>query len=72
MLAKTCYIASFRSGQVLDIPEASDRQGMQIIQYPCNFRFNQKWILKKVDELNGYNYYMIMSAKTGLVLDIKG
>lgn len=57
---------------MLDIPEASDRQGMQIIQYPCNFRFNQKWILKKVDELNGYNYYMIMSAKTGLVLDIKG
>lgn len=72
MLAKTCYISSFRSGQVLDIPEASDRQGVQIIQYPCNFRFNQKWILKKVDELNGYNYYMIYSAKTGLVLDIKG
>ena len=57
---------------MLDVPESSDKQGVQIIQYPCNFRFNQKWILKKVDEANGYGYYMIMNAKTRHYLDIKG
>lgn len=72
MLAQTCFISSFRSSDVLDVPEASDKQGTQIIQYACNFRFNQRWILKKVDEVNGYGFYMIMNAKTGLYLDIKG
>lgn len=71
MLAKTCYISSYRSGMVLDVPEASDKPGTQIIQYPCNFKFNQKWILKKVDEVNGYGFYMISNAKTGLFLDIE-
>lgn len=45
---------------------------MQIIQYPCNFRFNQKWIFNKVDEVGGYGYYTISNAKSGLFLDIKG
>lgn len=57
---------------MLDVPEASDKKGVQIIQYPCNFRFNQKWILKKVDENNGCGYYTIKNAKSGLYLDIKG
>lgn len=56
---------------MLDVPEASDRKGVQIIQYPCNFRFNQRWILKKVDEINGYGYYTIKNVKSGLYLDIK-
>ena len=46
--------------------------GIQIIQYPCNFRFNQRWLFKKIDELNGCGYYQIINAKTGLFLDIKG
>lgn len=45
---------------------------MNIIQYHCNFRFNQRWIFKKVEEINGYSYYQISNAKSGLFLDIKG
>lgn len=72
MLSKTCYISSLRSGYVLDVPEATEKTGIEIIQYPCNFRFNQKWIFTKVDEVAGYGFYTIMNAKTGQYLDIKG
>lgn len=50
----------------MDVPEASDKLEIQIIQYPCNYRFNQKWILKK----SGDNYHII-NAKNKLYLDIK-
>ena len=64
---KTSYISSFSSHYCLDVPEASEKLEIQIIQYPCNYRFNQKWIIKKAGE-----FYFIMNAKTKLYLDIKG
>lgn len=48
LLSNLCEISSFRSGQVLDVPEGSDKPGGQVIQKHCNFRFNQKWIFRKI------------------------
>lgn len=52
---------------VLDVPKASDKPGVEICQYPCNNRFNQRWNLKKVGE-----HYLIQNLKTKMYLDVKG
>ena len=55
---------------VLDVPQASDKPGIHICQYPCNNRFNQRWNLIKVNDHGGC--YRIQNLKTGMFLDIKG
>ena len=52
---------------VLDVPQASEKLGVKICQYPCNNRFNQRWNLIKKE-----GGYKIQNLKTGLFLDVKG
>lgn len=63
---RTCFISSVASHNCLDVPEASEKIELQIIQYSCNHRFNQRWMLERVGDC-----YSIKNAKTNLYLDIK-
>lgn len=53
----------------MDVPEASSKPGVKIIQYPINKRFNQRFrlILQREN-----NTYLIENVKSKLLLDIKG
>lgn len=70
VINRSCYIEFAYSNMVLDVPQASDKPGTKICQYPCNNRFNQRWNLIKVDKNGGC--YRIQNLKTRLYLDVKG
>lgn len=55
------------SNLVLDVPCASTKAGMAIIQYSTNNRFNQRWTLAKVGSA-----YRILNFKSKLCLSIRG
>ena len=44
-LAGCCCFRSSLSGFVIDVPEASTKDGVAVIQYSFNGRGNQRWIL---------------------------
>lgn len=67
VINRSCYIEFAYSNMVLDVPQASEKQGIKICQYPCNNRFNQRWNLIKKE-----GGYKIQNLKTGLFLDVKG
>jgi len=52
----------------IDVPEASSKQGVKLIQYPINKRFNQRFKLVFNQESNTY---FIENVKSKLVMDIK-
>jgi hypothetical protein len=65
----TFVIMNRSSGLVLDIPGASNKEGIQIQQFPENGGDNQKWKLVPV----GGNWWVtkIQSVSSGLVLDVE-
>lgn len=68
----TCYLANRGSGQVIDVPGSSAAHGTQLIQYPVQHSSNERWVLKRVDDV----YFTIQSANTAdttaLVVDVQG
>jgi hypothetical protein len=38
----------------MDVPEASSKEGVKIVQYPVNKRFNQRFKLNFTPESNTY------------------
>ena len=44
-LSGCCIFRSLYSEHVIDVPEGSDKEGIAIIQYQCNGRGNQRWVL---------------------------
>lgn len=52
----------------IDVPQASSKQGVKLIQYPINKRFNQRFRLIFNQESNTYT---IENVKSKLVIDIK-
>lgn len=69
---QSCYIECAFSNMVLDVPQASEKSGTKICQYPCNNRFNQRWkLVKQVDTKFG-ECFEIVNLRNGLSLDVKG
>jgi chitinase len=60
-------IRSLGSGKCLDVPNASDENGLQLQQWDCYNSDPQVFIITGV----GNSFYKIASAKTGKVLDIR-
>lgn len=47
-LSGCCIFKSAFSDLVIDVPEGSNKDGLGIIQYTCNGRGNQRWVLENV------------------------
>lgn len=62
-LCGCCIFKSEFSGLVVDVPEGSNKPGISIIQYHCNGRGNQRWVLEKV-----YNCFVIRNLCSNMVL----
>jgi len=56
-----------KSGKVLDVPELSTRDGVQLIQYEYNGGKNQDFRLKKTRG----KYYRIQCRHSGKYVDVK-
>ena len=52
----------------IDVPEASSKPNVRIVQFPINKRFNQRFRLVFNNETNTY---LIENVKSKLVLEIK-
>lgn len=66
-LRNSCLIVNNLSNKVLDVPEASHKKGVRIVQWKKNRRWNQRWLLIKVGDK-----YIIRNVLNGLCLDING
>ena len=58
-------VVNRHSGKVLDVPERSKDQGVQIIQWDDNGQENQRWLFYKVGD-----HFCIKSQESSLVLDV--
>jgi hypothetical protein len=56
------------TNMTIDVPEASSKPGVKVIQYPINKRFNQRFKLIFNKESNTY---FIENVKSKLILEIK-
>lgn len=52
----------------IDVPEASSKPNVKVIQYPINKRFNQRF---KLVFNNETNTYFLENVKSKLVLEVK-
>jgi hypothetical protein len=64
--SKAFIILSRSSGLVLDVPNASSADGVQIQQYPDNGSDNQHWQLIPVDG----GFFKVRSRSSDLILDV--
>lgn len=62
-LAGCCVFKSQFSGLVIDVPEGSNKDGVNIIQYGYNGRGNQRWVLEKV-----IDSYVIRNLCSNMIL----
>lgn len=47
MLKTSCFIISTDTSKLIDIPEASKKEGEEITIYEPNYRYNQRWNIFK-------------------------
>ena len=66
-LDNTALMLNVASGKVLDVPEASRKEGVAVAQYSKNRRFNQRWIFERGD-----GGIVIRNLNSKLVLDVEG
>lgn len=70
MVNRTVLLVNAKTQKkVIDVPNASDKECEELVQWEYNNRFNQRWLLVKT---GGSNTYQIQSFKTGLNMDIEG
>ena len=59
-----------KSGKVLDVPNLSKEEGVDMIQWEDNGGENQQWKLEKAEKADSDKIKCIKSRCSGLVLDI--
>ena len=67
ILSKSCFIISKDSKKLIDIPESTSKEGVNIIIYEPNYRYNQRWNILRAGVI-----YVIKSQFNGLNLDVEG
>lgn len=58
------------SGNLLDVPQGSDDEGVPIIQWHQNGGQNQDWDIKTFSSIGDFDLVIIQSWDSGRVLDI--
>ena len=66
-IQKSVVIRNHLSGMALDIPGGSHKKGTELIVWPCNYRWNQRWFHEGHGK--GHSFRSIM---TGQCIDIAG
>lgn len=64
-LNKSCFIIANDKRKLIDIPEASRKEGEEIGLYTANYRYNQRWNILRAGEI-----YVIKSHFNGLNLEV--
>lgn len=67
VLNRSCFIISKDCKRLVDVPEASQKEGTEIVIYEPNYRYNQRWNIFKAGEV-----YVIKSHFNEMNLDVCG